>query len=220
MMAGSCPFSVQGDRVKPPQSAGCNTNLRKEKIPTGNLPKSELKSFVSKKTLYDLIGPRDNIPFLNVLTEYFHNIKGNDNPCDEFGADRFTTRSSKSSEFINRKNKRNKYSSSNSNYANSLRRKRLETVDQIIPYVYRVRYCHGWSLGSAYHLFTTLMWVVFILSVLGPLNSSPGGGLLTEAYSSTYNAQDFSRNVTQLLDKLLDNYDKKIRPGFGGENLF
>ncbi|XP_047737312.1 uncharacterized protein LOC108673826 isoform X2 [Hyalella azteca] len=42
------------------------------------------------------------------------------------------------------------------------------------------------------------------------------GLLLAEAFSSTYNAKDFSRNVTQLLDSLLANYDKRIRPGFGG----
>ena len=42
-----------------------------------------------------------------------------------------------------------------------------------------------------------------------------------EGYSSTYNAKDFSRNVSQLIDRLLNekHYDKRIRPGFGGETF-
>lgn len=38
----------------------------------------------------------------------------------------------------------------------------------------------------------------------------------TEAFSSTYSAKVFSANVTELLDGLLANYDKGIRPGHGG----
>ena len=36
-------------------------------------------------------------------------------------------------------------------------------------------------------------------------------------FSTTYSAKDFSRNVTDLLDGLLANYDKRIRPGHGGK---
>ena len=30
---------------------------------------------------------------------------------------------------------------------------------------------------------------------------------------------DLARNTTRLLDRLLDGYDKRLRPGFGGEML-
>ncbi|XP_045104816.1 gamma-aminobutyric acid receptor subunit alpha-6-like isoform X2 [Portunus trituberculatus] len=38
----------------------------------------------------------------------------------------------------------------------------------------------------------------------------------SQAYSSTYSASGFSKNVTNLLDSLLANYDRRIRPGHGG----
>uniref|UniRef100_A0A6A7G5N9 Gamma-aminobutyric acid receptor subunit alpha-6 n=1 Tax=Hirondellea gigas TaxID=1518452 RepID=A0A6A7G5N9_9CRUS len=62
----------------------------------------------------------------------------------------------------------------------------------------------------------------FFSAIFSGLAPSIGGGalfggfLLADAYSSTYNAKDFSRNVTQLLDSLLDDYDKRFRPGHGG----
>ncbi|MPC86761.1 hypothetical protein E2C01_081597 [Portunus trituberculatus] len=37
----------------------------------------------------------------------------------------------------------------------------------------------------------------------------------SQAYSSTYSASGFSKNVTNLLDSLLANYDRRIRPGHG-----
>ncbi|KAK8387709.1 hypothetical protein O3P69_018304 [Scylla paramamosain] len=39
----------------------------------------------------------------------------------------------------------------------------------------------------------------------------------SQAYSSTYSASGFSKNVTNLLDSLLANYDRRIRPGHGGK---
>ncbi len=39
----------------------------------------------------------------------------------------------------------------------------------------------------------------------------------SQAYSSTYSASGFSKNVTNLLDSLLANYDRRIRPRHGGE---
>ena len=42
----------------------------------------------------------------------------------------------------------------------------------------------------------------------------------TNGFSSTYSAKSFSKNVTQLLDSLLANYDKRIRPGHGGKPTF
>ncbi|XP_066952706.1 gamma-aminobutyric acid receptor subunit alpha-6-like isoform X3 [Macrobrachium rosenbergii] len=38
----------------------------------------------------------------------------------------------------------------------------------------------------------------------------------TQGFSSTYTASGFSKNVTNLLDSLLADYDRRIRPGHGG----
>ena len=62
--------------------------------------------------------------------------------------------------------------------------------------------------------------LLIVLSLLNGGEWDRQGVSMVEGYSSTYNAKDFSRNVTQLIDGLLDKrwYDKNIRPGFGGES--
>lgn len=53
-------------------------------------------------------------------------------------------------------------------------------------------------------------WRWWVLAVLASTISA------SEGFSSTYSASSYSKNVTSLLDSLLSDYDRRIRPGYGG----
>ncbi|XP_037805179.1 gamma-aminobutyric acid receptor subunit alpha-1-like isoform X2 [Penaeus monodon] len=53
-------------------------------------------------------------------------------------------------------------------------------------------------------------WRWWVLAILAATITS------SEGFSSTYSASSYSKNVTSLLDSLLSDYDRRIRPGYGG----
>lgn len=55
------------------------------------------------------------------------------------------------------------------------------------------------------------MFLLLLTVVLSPVDG------VVSRNSTLKNREEIVRNTTQLLDKLLQGYDKRLRPGFGGD---